>query len=171
MRGDLHTLKRVCEYASKVMLVAEYVLAALVIATVAVLIASFSYGPAEDFLRDWISSGSFDETYRRVAACLKFTAIWIMGFITVKGLHDIMCDIRDEHSPFTERNTKRMISISLFYLASAFVLLILDIIAGTPIAFTVFVFLGCTLISVVTYCLALVCRYGGVLQKESDETL
>ena len=84
MRGDLHTLKRVCEYASKVMLVAEYVLAALVIATVAVLIASFSYGPAEDFLRDWISSGSFDETYRRVAACLKFTAIWIMGFITVK---------------------------------------------------------------------------------------
>ena len=153
------------------MLVAEYVLAALVVAMVAVLIASFSYAPAEDFLRDWISSGSFDETYRRVAACLKFTAIWVMGFITVKGLHDIMCDIRDEHSPFTERNTKRMISISLFYLASAFVLLILDVIAGTPIAFTVFVFLGCTLISVVTYCLALVCRYGGVLQKESDETL
>jgi hypothetical protein len=28
-----------------------------------------------------------------------------------------------------------------------------------------------SLVSVVLYCLALVCRYGAVLQKESDETL
>ncbi len=170
MRGDLHTLKRICEYASKVMYVAEYVLIALTIATAALIIASFFSDAAEDFIRDWIESSS-DERYRMVAASLKYLIIWIMGFLTVKGVHDIMCDIRDEHSPFTEANTDRMKMISLVYLAGAFILLILDIIAGTPVAFTVFVFLGCLLITVVMYCLALVCRYGGVLQKESDETL
>ncbi len=170
MRGDLHTLKRICEYASKVMYVAEYVLIALTIATAALIIASFFSDAAEDFIRDWIESSS-DERYRMVAASLKYLIIWIMGFLTVKGVHDVMCDIRDEHSPFTEANTDRMKMISLVYLAGAFILLILDIIAGTPVAFTVFVFLGCLLITVVMYCLALVCRYGGVLQKESDETL
>ena len=170
MRGDLHTLKRICEYASKVMYVAEYVLIALTIATAALIIASFFSDAAEDFIRDWIESSS-DERYRMVAASLKYLIIWIMGFLTVKGVHDVMCDIRDEHSPFTEANTDRMKMISLVYLAGAFILLILDIIAWTPVAFTVFVFLGCLLITVVMYCLALVCRYGGVLQKESDETL
>lgn len=170
MRGDLHTLKRICEYASKVMYVAEYVLIALTIATAALIIASFFSDAAEDFIRDWIESSS-DERYRMVAASLKYLIIWIMGFLTVKGVHDVMCDIRDEHSPFTEANTDRMKMISLVYLAGAFILLILDIIAGAPVAFTVFVFLGCLLITVVMYCLALVCRYGGVLQKESDETL
>ena len=170
MRGDLHTLKRVCEYASKVMYVAEYVLAALAVATLALIIASFFSEAAEDFITEWVGTDA-DETYRRVAAALKFMMIWVMGFLTVKGVHDIMCDIRDEHSPFTEANTDRMILISKIYLIGAIVLLALDIFAGTQIAFTVFVFLGCLLISVVMYCLALVCRYGGVLQKESDETL
>ena len=170
MRGDLHTLKRVCEYASKVMYVAEYVLAALAVATLALIIASFFSEAAEDFISKWVESGS-DETYRRVAGAFKYLIIWVMGFLTVKGVHDIMCDIRDEHSPFTEANTGRMILISKIYLVGAFILLALDIVAGTQIAFVVFVFLGCLLISVVMYCLALVCRYGGVLQKESDETL
>ncbi len=170
MRGDLHTLKRICEYASKVMLVAEYVLAALAVATLVLIIASFFSEAAEDLVRDWVDSNA-DETYRMVASSFKFLIIWIMGFLTVKGVHDVMCDIRDEHSPFTVANTDRIILISKIYLVGAFVLLIIDVVAGTQAAFAAFVFLGCLLISVVMYCLALVCRYGGVLQKESDETL
>ncbi len=170
MRGDLHTLKRICEYASKVMLVAEYVLAALAVATLVLIIASFFSEAVEDFITGIIGSDD-GETYRRVAASLKFLIIWVMGFLTVKGIHDVMCDIRDEHSPFTAANTDRIILISKIYLVGAFVLLAIDAVAGTQVGFAVFVFLGCLLISVVMYCLALVCRYGGVLQKESDETL
>ena len=171
MRGDLHTLKRVCEYASRVMLVAEIVIAAIVAVCVGVTVASFFSDAAEEFLMDWIDAEKSDETFRKVAASLKFLMIWVMGFATVKVLHDVMCTIRDEHSPFIEVNTDRLIRICILYLVSAFVLLVLDALIGTPIMFTLFVFLGCLLISVVMYCLALICRYGGVLQKESDETL
>ena len=171
MRGDLHTLKRVCEYASKVMLVAEYVLAALAIATVVVGIASFFVDEAESLMLDIIAASESDSMLRKVSSVLKLLMIWVLGFITIKAVHDIMCTIRDEHSPFTEDNTRRMIVVSIAYLVFAFVFLLLDIMIATSPAEAIFLFLGLTLVSVVMYCLALMCRYGAVLQKESDETL
>ena len=43
MRGDLHTLKKVCKYASAVMLIGEIVFAALVIAMLVLgVVAQFS---------------------------------------------------------------------------------------------------------------------------------
>ena len=171
MRGDLHTLKRVCEYASKVMLVAEFVFAGLVIASAALSVAAFFSDAAEELLLGWVDADASDETFRKAASYIKFTLIWVIAFLTIKPLHDIMCTIRDEHSPFTEINTDRMIFVCFVYLAAAFVMLVLDVIIGTAVAFIAFVFLGCILISVVMYCLALICRYGAVLQKESDETL
>ena len=171
MRGDLHTLKKVCMYASNVMLVGEIILAAVGIATICIAIASSFSDTAEDLLLEWISMSASDPSVEKVAATIKFLMVWVMGFMTVKAIHDIMCSIRDEHSPFTEDNTNRMIWISLMYLSAAFIILILDLIIGTKFAYIAFVFFGCILISVVMYCLALVCRYGGVLQKESDETL
>ena len=164
MRGDLHTLKRVCEYASKVMLVAEFVFAGLVIASAALSVAAFFSDAAEELLLGWVDADASYETFRKAASYIKFTLIWVIAFLTIKPLHDIMCTI-------TEINTDRMIFVCFVYLAAAFVMLVLDIIIGTAVAFIAFVFLGCILISVVMYCLALICRYGAVLQKESDETL
>ena len=171
MRGDLHTLKRVCEYATKVMLVAEFVLAAIITVTVVIGIAALFMDEAESMIMDWISASESDSMLRKVSSVLKLLMIWILGFITVKAVHDVMCTIRDEHSPFTEENTGRIILISLIYLVAAFIFLLLDVLIATRPAEAIFLFLGLTLISVVTYCLALVCRYGAVLQKESDETL
>ena len=171
MRGDLHTLKRVCEYASKVMLVAQFVLAAIAVASIALSIAAVFSDQAEDLLLEWIWADSSSTPLQKTAASVKFIMIWVLGFITIKGLYDVMCTIRDEHSPFTEINTQRMIVITWVYLVAAFVFLVLDLLIKTKLAETAFLFLGLTLVSVVTYCLALVCRYGAVLQKESDETL
>ena len=171
MRGDLHTLKRVCEYASKVMLVAEFVLIAIIIATIIIGIVALFVDEAESFILDWTAVSGSDSMLRKVSSVLKFIMIWVLGFLTVKAVHDIMCNIRDEHSPFTEENTRRMILVSLIYLGAAFVFLILDILIATRPGEAIFLLLGLTLISVVMYCLALICRYGAVLQKESDETL
>ena len=171
MRGDLHTLKRVCEYASKVMLVAEFVLIAIIIATIIIGIAALFVDEAESFILDWTAVSGSDSMLRKVSSVLKYIMIWVLGFLTVKAVHDIMCNIRDEHSPFTEENTRRMILVSLIYLGAAFVFLILDILIATRPGEAIFLLLGLTLISVVMYCLALICRYGAVLQKESDETL
>ena len=171
MRGDLHTLKRVCEYASKVMLVAEYALAALAVVTIIVGVAALFVDEAESLLLDVIAASESDSMLRKVSSVLKLLMIWVLGFITIKAVHDIMCTIRDEHSPFTEENTRRMITVSLSYLVFAFIFLILDILIATSPAEAIFLFLGLTLVSVVMYCLALVCRYGAVLQKVSDETL
>ena len=171
MRGDLHTLKKVCTYASGVMYVAEFILPVIAVATVALGIVSLFSESVEDMFLAWISSDASDTAVHKVFATMKMTLIWVIGSITIKTIHDIMCDIRDEHSPFTEKNTKRMINVSLVFLVSAFVFLVFDIVLGTVIFQVLFVTLGCILISVVMYCLALMCRYGSLLQKESDETL
>lgn len=171
MRGDLHTLKRVCEYASKVMRFAEFVIAVIVIATIGLGAASLFSEQAKEIYDVWVMGTDSDSIVRNVAAFLETLMIWVMGFITIKAIHDIMCSIRDEHSPFTEINTARMKMISLIYLGSSFIILLLEALAGRSVFQAVFVFLGCLLISVVMYCLALMCRYGTGLQRESDETL
>lgn len=171
MRGDLHTLKRVCEYGSKVMFVAEFVLPVVAVMTVAMAVASTFSDAVEEAFMFWMPLGVSEAPIYKISATAKMVLIWLIGAITVKGIHDIMRDVCNEHSPFTEKNTKRMIDISLIYLGVAFVFLILDLIIGSSPILTVFVFLGCILISVVMYCLGLMCRYGSLLQKESDETL
>lgn len=171
MRGDLHTLKRVCEYASKVMRFAEFAIVAIIIATVALGIASLVSDPAGDVYDAWVVGSDSGEPFRDVAAFLETLMIWAIGFATIKAIHDVMCSIRDEHSPFTDENTSRMKALSLTYLVSSFAILALDILAGRSAVQAVFMFLGCLLISVVMYCLALMCRYGTGLQRESDETL
>jgi hypothetical protein len=153
------------------MLVAEFVLAAIIVATIVLAVAALFVEDAESFLLDLISASDSDSMLRKVSSVLKFLMIWVLGFVTVKAVHDVMCTIRDEHSPFTKVNTDRMIAASLIYLGAAFIFLLLDVLIATRPAEAVFLFLGLTLVSVVLYCLALVCRYGAVLQKESDETL
>ena len=82
-----------------------------------------------------------------------------------------MDSISKENSPFTELNADRMVLISMIYFVSSFLLLTLGFVVERRATESVFIFLGTLLVSVVMYCLALMCRYGAILQKESDETL
>ena len=62
MKGDLSTLKKVCKYASVVMLIGEIVFAALVLITVALGIASLFSDPGKDMFIQWIGSKYTDGT-------------------------------------------------------------------------------------------------------------
>ncbi len=170
MKGDLHTLKRVCEYASKVMLVGTFVLIALLIITVAMGVGSAFSDGLGDVLHTLTGLESPDGL-SSWAALFKVIAILALGTVTVRTVYLLMVSIRDEHSPLNDRNTGSIILLSQIYLVMSFVLLALSAAASDSIAMVAFVFFGCILISVVLYCFALIVRYGAVLQDESDHTL
>ena len=48
---------------------------------------------------------------------------------------------------------------------------VLGLLGPHGVLFAAFVFFGCILVSVILYSLALIVRYGSVLQNESDHTL
>ena len=164
MKGDLHTLKRVCEYASKVMLAGIFVLAAVFIATLVMsfvapdLLTAATGLPAPADIPTW--SGLW-----------RLLVILILAMFTVWTVFMIMVSIVHEHSPFNERNTASLILLSKIYLVGAAALLILSVLAEDTVANTAFLFFGCILVAVVLYCFGLVVRYGAVLQDESDHTL
>ena len=170
MKGDLHTLKRICEYAAKVMFVGEFVLIALLIATLVLGIgSSFSDGMGD--ILNTVTGLAAPHDLSTWAALLKVVVIIGLGAFTVWVVYGLMVSIRDEHSPFNGRNTDSIILLSKIYLVIAVVLLALSIAASDSIAMMAFLFFGCVLISVLLYCFALTVRYGAVLQDESDHTL
>ena len=170
MKGDLHTLKRICEYASKVMFVGMYVIAAMLVLTLVLGIGSvFSDGMGDILgIMTGLDAPSDLATW---CALARVIVILLLGFVTVWTIHSLMVSVRDEHSPFNGPNTGALILLSKIYLVSSFILLALSIGASEKIAMIAFVFFGCILISVVLYCFALIVRYGAVLQDESDHTL
>ncbi|MBE6526579.1 MAG: hypothetical protein E7Z63_02260 [Thermoplasmata archaeon] len=170
MKGDLHTLKRICEYASKVMFAGIFAVAALLIATLVLGIGSVFSDGMGDILRT-VTGLDSPEDLATWAALFKIVAILALGIVTVYAVYLLMVSVRDEHSPFNDRNTGVIILLSKIYLVMSVVLLALSAAASDSIAMVAFVFFGCILISVVLYCFALIVRYGAVLQDESDHTL
>lgn len=169
--SNLSRLQNVCRYASVVMTAAEAVLAIIVIMnSVFGIGAFFNDGMKQSLTRDWLHLDSPSDTVL-AAACLEQILILILGFLTVMMLRKIMVSVSKEHSPFTEENATRMKAVSVIYLVSSPFLLILGFLMKMNISHNIFVFLGVLLVSVVTYCLALMCRYGHILQDESDMTL
>ena len=171
MRGDLHTLKRVCEYASVVMFIGEIVFAILLIALAVLGIGSFFSADMSNILNDVTYVEKSDSDLVKVCSFLTAVVILVMAFITVKLVRDTMESLKKEYTPFIAENTGRMKTISLTFLVSSIVLLILLILSQRAVVFILFAFFGCLLVSVVMYCVTIVCRYGMLLQKESDETL
>ncbi len=171
MKHGLSRLRKICRYASNVMKVAGIVLAALAIVTIGLGIVSLVTGDVSDILLTWIGQTDDVGTSIIVAGTLENILILSMGAITVVTIGNVMGSIAKEDSPFTELNADRMASISVIYLISSFLLLILSCMVERRITESVFLFLGSLLVSVVMYCLALMCHYGAILQKESDETL
>lgn len=170
MRGDLHTLKRICEYASKVMLLGIVAISATAVIASVVGIGSLGNQGMESIAKDVFGLSRPDSLG---PACLFLQRIYIMvlGAFTVFVAYRLMVSARTEPSPFTKANTDLFVKTSYIYLISAAVLGILTQLAGNSLLEVLFVLFGCILVGVLLYCLALVIRYGSVLQEESDTTL
>ena len=164
-------MKKICRYASNVMTIAGMILAISVIVTIGLGIISLITGNVSDILLSWIGHNGDEGTKIIVAATMENILILSIGSITVITIGNVMDSISKENSPFTELNADRMVLISMIYFVSSFLLLTLGFIVERRATESVFIFLGTLLVSVVMYCLALMCRYGAILQKESDETL
>ncbi len=170
MKGDLHTLQRVCQYASKVLFIGEVVLD-IIILTMAALAIGTILSPSignmmEPFSEFFTGSPEFDEM--EVLKCL---FIMFLGTVTVHEVRRIMESIQSEYTPFIQKNADAMKRLSFLFLGSSVFLLIFGILADDPLSTTLFLCLGALLVSVVMYCLTIVFRYGGILQTQSDETL
>ena len=170
MKGDLHTLKRICEYGSKAMMVGEAAIGIVLLVAIILAFGSFASDAMADLL-DALFGVEVPDGAAEAARVIEVVAILTLGAVTVWSIYRIMVSIRDEHSPFNEANTSILIRLSKIYLLSAFLLCALSAIASGFIMEAVFMLLGCILVSVVLYCYALTVRYGAVLQDESDHTL
>ncbi len=170
MKGDLHTLKRICEYGSKAMMVGEAAIGIVLLVAIILAFGSFASDAMADLL-DALFGVEVPDGAAEAARVIEVVAILVLGAVTVWSIYRIMVSIRDEHSPFNEANTSILIRLSKIYLLSAFLLCALSAIASGFIMEAVFMLLGCILVSVVLYCYALTVRYGAVLQDESDHTL
>jgi len=169
MRGDLHTLKKVCKYASVVMLMGEIAFAVLTAAVLIMGAWSFSDPSIRDSFSDLIKCGTSDLSL--ASGTIEIAVLFIAMFITVKMIHDIMMSIQKEHSPFVLENADRLKIVSIAFLAVSAPLALLDYLNRSDDIIAVCIFLACILICVVLYCLTIVFRYGCILQNESDHTL
>ena len=165
MKGDLNTLKKVCMYASKVMFAGQVVLGLIIAATVILGAVSLLSDGFADEVSGWIGGDMSP------IASMEALLILVMGFITLRIVCGFMDSIQRNHSPFTQGNVDRLKALSWTYLVSSVFLAVLEYLAHGSVSNAIFLCLGSLLVCVVMYCLALIFRYGGLLQKESDETL
>ena len=172
MKGDLHTLKKVCLYGSRVMYAGTIVLSAALAAFLMLGAVSLFSDGAASLLQDCIGFHYNGHTALQVSASFSAMAIMLLlAVATVFTIYKIMLSIREEHSPFVDSTTDRMIRLSQIYLVCAVLLALLELVGVRGWVFAAFVFFGCLLLAVVLYSLALIIRYGAVLQDESDHTL
>lgn len=167
MKGDLGTLRKVCRYASKVMLAGEFVLVAFIVVTVTMGLGSLVSEAVSEALDSlsWII-GEYSGT-----RFVEVVFILVLGTLTVDAVRRLMDTFQGSHTPFTDGNADLMKRVSVCYLVSSFILLALEIASGSTVSGALFIFLGTLLVCVVLYCLSIVFRYGTVLQVESDHTL
>lgn len=169
MRGDLHTLKRVCSYASIVMMIGEIAFLVLAVASVAMSVLSFTSDDIRKMFTSLIKAGDSDLSL--IAETIEITILFLAMFITVKVIHDIMVSITKEHSPFMEENSNGFKLVSMTFLIISVPLAVLEFLNRDDIVLSIIILLGCILICVVMYCLTIIFRYGYLLQDESDHTL
>ena len=169
MRGDLHTLKRVCSYASIVMMIGEIAFLVLAVASVAMSVLSFTSDNIRKMFTSLIKAGDSDLSL--IAGTIEITILFLAMFITVKVIHDIMVSITKEHSPFMEENSNGFKLVSMTFLIISVPLAVLEFLNRDDIVLSIIILLGCILICVVMYCLTIIFRYGYLLQDESDHTL
>ena len=169
MRGDLHTLRKVCSYASVVMLAGEVAFAVLTIASVVLGAVSFTSPDVRDWFTHLIKCGTTDLSL--AAGTIEMALLFAVMFLTVKTIHDTMVSIQKEHSPFMDSNAVRFKTLCIAYLVTSIPLSILEFLNRGDQVLAICVLLAFILICVVLYCLTIIFRYGAMLQDESDHTL
>jgi len=169
MRGDLHTLERVCSYASVVMLIGSIVFLVLAAACTVLGIWSFSSADIRELFTALIRCGTSDLSL--AAGTVEMIAAFATGSVALKLIHGVMVTTMDRSSPFVMENADRFKKLSLLFLGASVILTLSEYLNRSDIVLTVCVFLFCILICVVMYCLTIVFRYGSALQTESDYTL
>jgi len=169
MRGDLHTLKKVCSYASVVMLAGEIAFMILAAASAVLGAVSFISPDIRETFSQLIKCGETDLSL--AAGTVEMVILFATMFVTVKMIHDTMVSIQKEHSPFMNENAARFKTICLAFLMASVPLSVLEFLTRGDQILAVCVFLAFILISVVMYCLTIIFRYGAMLQDESDHTL
>ena len=172
MKGDLSTLKKVCMYGSKVMLAGTVVLLAVAVALVVLGASTVFWDGGKDILSGILGfdTGSASSV-RTFSSLAELVCVFLLATETVRRIYLVMVSIHTEHSPFNETNTGRVLRLSQIYLVAAIAMGILGLLGPHGALFAAFVFFGCILVSVILYSLALIVRYGSVLQNESDHTL
>lgn len=169
MRGDLHTLKRVCSYASVAMWIGSIAFILLTSAVIILGIMSFSSPDIRTMFTGLIKCGNGDLAL--ASAIIEMTLAFIAAYIVIKTMYFIMKSIQNEHSPFTQDNAERFKMITVTLLGAAIILPIFEYMNRSDIIVTVCLCLFLVLLTVVSYCITIMFRYGSILQKESDETL
>lgn len=171
MKGDLHTLKKVCFYGSKTMFCGSIVLMILAVALTLIGGLSLFSEDMGGILDDILSTGDGVGPIVRCSSFFELLFLLLLAAVSVYVTFVVMRSVSNEHSPFNESNTKHAIRLSQIYLVSAFLFASLEIAGNKEVASVLFMFFGCILVSVILYVLALIIRYGAVLQTESDHTL
>ena len=170
MKGDISTLRKICRYASSVMLAGTVALGAALACTLALGAgAAAGIDGFEETLSAWTGGGLLGVS--GIAAFAELSMILALGLFTVLTVYKVMKAMQTEHSPFETENVDSMRVLAKTYLMSAFLLAVTEWIAHGNLPGTLFLFFGSVMVAVVVYCLALAFRYGCLLQKESDETL
>lgn len=172
MKGDLHTLKKVCLYGYKTMSIGMVVIGAIIAMMVILGCEALAMDSDHELLQSILSVDfDNDSAIVCVSSFAEVTLIFVLAFITVFCIRALMVSIHSEHSPFTDDNVHIVKFMAFLYLGASVVFALLELIGKGGPASAAFMLFGCILISVVLYILALVVRYGAVLQNESDHTL
>ncbi len=169
MRGDLHTLERVCSYASVVMLLGSIVFLILAAACAVLGVWSFSSSDIREMFTALIKCGASDLSL--AAGTVEMVVAFIIAAIALKLIHGVMVTTMDRRSPFVMENADRFKKLSLLFLGTSVILTIFEYLNRSDAVLTACLFLFCILICVIMYCLTIVFRYGSALQTESDHTL
>lgn len=170
MGDNLHRLRKVCAYASKVLVVGYVILFALAAITAILGIVAFFNDDIYDFVVNFTCAPDSEKS-TIVPAIVETIVIFAVGGITVERTNKIVKSIEGEHSPFTQKNADRMMFLCYTFLITSVVILILEYLVRKNISMSIFMFLALIFVAVVIYALKLVFQYGAILQKESDETL
>ncbi|MCQ2071451.1 MAG: hypothetical protein MJZ68_10010, partial [archaeon] len=150
MKGDLVTLRKICTYGSKTMLVGGMVIVAVLTAMVVMGIGAYMSPDIADLLRDSLGIDVSKGWSDLVLTCI----ILGMGVATVFTVYRLMCSIRDEPSPFTPENTDLFKALSRFYIVCSVILFAVEALGDGNIPSAMFMLFGCLLIGTVMYCFA-----------------
>ena len=166
MDKDLGRLKILCRGLFYVLL--------LLTVVISLTLCLVTLGAALEIVDPGQLSGEVGMPSGETLAMLGFVIIVLaVAIVVLVMLMNIARSIYREYSPFTIKNVKRLEVIALAYLLLPVIIapMMYAVLGGLGNLDVILLGVSSVLMAAIFYCLALVFRYGCLLQKESDETL